>query len=83
MDKISVKLIVPVIEEQFDILLPQNVKIYNIIQLLIKAIKEFTGGDYNPTKLPLLYDRLTACQYDVNLSVREAEIENGVEIILM
>lgn len=85
MNKILVKLYVPIMEEQYDLWLPINRKIYKVINLLIKAINEFSGGHYSPDKnhMPLLYDKVTARPYDTNLSVKENNIKNGTEIILI
>ena len=51
MDKVLVKLYVPIIEEQYDVWLPLNQRVYSIINLLMKAIYEITGGYYKPDKL--------------------------------
>ena len=83
MNKILVKVYVPMIEEQYDILIPLNKRIYNIIELLIKSIDELSGGYYTPSKMPLLYDKLTAKIFDVNITVKESTIRNGTEIILI
>lgn len=83
MNKVLVKLYVPLLEEQYDIWLPLNKKISNIIFLLAKAVNEFSGGYYRPTKMPVLYDRLTAVPYDMNLNVKDANIKNGTEIVLI
>lgn len=83
MNKVLVKLYVPLLEEQYDIWLPLNKKISNIILLLAKAVNEFSGGYYRPTKMPVLYDRLTAVPYDMNLNVKDANIKNGTEIVLI
>ena len=40
MNKVLVKLYVPIIEEQYDIWVPLNRKICNVIKLLIKAYFE-------------------------------------------
>lgn len=83
MDKILVKLYVPVIEKQYDVRIPAHKRIYNVIQLLVKAINELNNGEYKPSKMPLLYDKLTAESYDIQLSVKETNIRNGSEIILI
>lgn len=83
MNKILVKLYVPVIEQQFDLWIPLNRKIYNVISLLIKAVNEFSGGYYKPSKMPVLYDKLTTEPYDMNLYVKETNIRNGTELILI
>ena len=83
MDKILVKLYVPEIDAEYDVLLPLNKKIYNIIMLLVKAVNEFSGNYYKPTKMPNLYNKLTAENYDVNLTLNDSNIRNGTEIVLI
>lgn len=83
MNKILVKLYVPAIEMQYDVWLPINRKIHNIIVLLVKAIKELCHGEYKPNNMPMLYDKNAAKMYDINLSVKANEIKNGTEIILI
>ena len=83
MNKVLVKVYVPIIEEQYDILIPVNRRIYNVIKLISKAINELSNGYYVPTKTPVLYDKITATPYDENLSIRESDIRNGTELILI
>ena len=83
MNKVLVKLYVPLIESDFDVWLPVNRKIGNIIILLIKALNEFSMGYYEPDKMPILYDRLTSVPYDMNMNLKEANINNGSEIVLI
>lgn len=70
-------------DEQYDIWIPLNRKIYNVIDLLVKAVNEFTGGYYTPKKRPMLYDKVTAQPYDLNLKVRDSGIRNSSEIVLI
>ena len=81
-NKILVRLYVPKIEEQYDLMIPLNKQIYVVIQLLVKAVNELCGGYYTPSKMPMLYDKITAKAYDVNLTVIESSLRNGSEIIL-
>ena len=83
MNKVLVKLYVPTIEKEYDIWIPLNRRIYTVIKLIVKAIKEFTNGEYNPSKFPVLFDRKTAKPYDINLTIGESTIRNGSEIILI
>lgn len=83
MNKILVKLYVPMIEEQYDIWLPLNKRIYNVIVLLTKSINEMSSGNYSPDKIPILYDKATAIPYDVNLRVVDTNIRNGSELVLI
>lgn len=83
MEKILVKIYVPMIEKIYDVWLPTGKKIYNVIYLLTKAINELNDGGYRPSKMPLLYDKLTAEKYNLNETVAETNIRNGTEIILL
>lgn len=83
MNKVLVKLYVPLLDEVYDLWLPLNKSISNIIVLLVKAVNEFSGGYYNPNPMPLLYDKLTGHAYDINLIIKDSNIRNGTEIILI
>ena len=85
MNKILVKLYVPTLERNYDIWLPLNKKIGNVILLLVKAISEINREEYKVSEdnLPILYNKLTAIPFDVNLTVKECKIKNGSEIILI
>ena len=83
MNKVLVKLYVPVIEKEYDVWLPINKKVYKIVSLLEKSINELSGGYYTPSKMPMLYDKSSAKAYDMNLNVKDNNIKNGAEIILI
>lgn len=83
MNKVLIKLYVPMLEEQYDVWIPINKRICNVIHLLVKAVNEFSDGYFQPNKIPNLYDKSTAQMYDVNLSVRQTSLRNGSEVVLL
>lgn len=83
MHKVLVKLYVPMLDQQYDVWLPLNKRIYNIIILLVKSLYDFSGGYYKPEELPKLYDKTTSQLLAINITVKEAGIVNGSEIILI
>lgn len=83
MNKVLVRLYVPMFEAEYDVWLPLNKKIHNITDLLIKGIDDFNGGIYNSRKKPMLYNKITAEPYDINMNVKEAGIRNSTEIVLI
>ena len=83
MDKVLVKVYVPMLEGIYDVWIPSNKKIYEIIVLLVKAIYELTEGDYSPKNTPTLYDKITAQELDINANLKDTTIRNGTEIILI
>ena len=83
MNKVLVKLYVPAFEAQYDVWIPLNRKIYNVIDLLVKAVNDFSGGYYAPSKRPILYDKISAEPYNINLTVKDVGIKNSTEIVLI
>ena len=57
MDKVLVKVYVPMLEGIYDVWIPSNKRIHEIIVLLVKAIFELSEGCYNPSEMPSLYDK--------------------------
>lgn len=82
-NKVLIELIVPDIDEKFNLYIPINKRIGNIIVLLNKAVKELTNGLYDGTNKTTLYNRVTNEKYAVNSLVRETNIRNGTILILM
>jgi len=83
MDKILVKVYVPMLEKIYDVWIPSHKRIYNIVYLLIKLVNELNEGVYRPSKMPKLYDKVTGEIYDINLSVKESTMRSGTEIVLL
>ena len=83
MDRVFIKLYVPMLEKVYNVWIPAHKKIYNIIILLTKAINEINEGYYRPKRMPELYDKLTAERFDINITIKESTIRNGTELILI
>lgn len=82
-NKVLVELLIPEIEEKYDIFIPINITIENLINLITKSIKEIMGNiDENDSNISL-YSGETGKEYDINQSIRETDIRNGSKIILM
>ena len=83
MDKVLVKVYVPMWEGIYDVWIPSNKKIYEIIVLLTRAIADLSEGDFNPKEIPTLYDKITAQEFDLNSVLKDTTIRNGTEVILI
>ena len=83
MDKVLVKVYVPMLEGIYDVWIPSNKRIHEIIVLLVKAIFELSEGCYNPSKMPSLYDKITAEEFDFNSILKDTTVRNGTEVILI
>ena len=82
-NKVLVKLYIPLIEKQYDVWIPKNKKIASVVNLLAKGINELTGGNYQPEKMPILYDRITGQPYSIYASIKKCNITNGTKIIMI
>lgn len=82
-NKVLVRLVVPSLETEYNIWIPLNKRIYNVVNLIEKGIIEMTDGVYNPKKLPILYNKETGINYDLNDVVQDTDIVNGTELVFM
>lgn len=80
-NKVLVKLTVPKLEESYDVYIPINKRIGNIIQLINKVLSELTNGLYIGSDFTSLYDE-NGEKYEPNLLVRQTDIRNGSVIVL-
>lgn len=82
-NKVLIELIVPEIEEKYNIFIPVNRRIGNIIILLNKAINEITNGNFIINNDRILYNRFTGKKYLINDLVRHTDIRNGTKLVMI
>ena len=82
-NKILVHLLVPEIDESYDVFIPINIRIGTVVKLLNKSILELTNGIFQEKKSRKLYSVADSTTYLTNALVRETNILNGVTVILM
>lgn len=82
-NKVIIELNVPDIEEVFNLFIPINRRIGNIIILINKAINEMTNGEYYIDNKRSLYNKLNGRKYLVNDLVRDTDIRNGSKLVLL
>lgn len=81
-NKILAEIIVPDINQSYEVFLPINRKIGSIIELLNKAILELSDGSFKGDNKTGLYDKEANVQLDVNKTIAELKITNGAILIL-
>ena len=82
-NKVCVDLIVPSIEERYNVFIPINKKTIEIIFLLNKAISDITDGAFAPSDKLSLINAEDGTIYDVDSTFLENKILNGTKIILI
>lgn len=83
MDKVLVQVLVPIIQKKYDLFIPSNKRLCNVLILLQKAINELSEGWYPINNSDNLYNQYTGEIYDLNKTVKEANIENGTRLIII
>lgn len=83
MDKVIVKIYFPIAEEIYDVWIPLNQSIYKVIVMLVKGINELNNDEYIQDSIPILYNKTTGLSYNVNDLIKNTDIRNGTELILI
>lgn len=82
-NKILVEIIVPTIETSYDLYIPINRRVGNIITLLNKTIQEMSEDCFIGTSNTALYNRDTNHKYHPNDLIFNTDIRNGTSLILL
>ncbi len=82
-NKVLVKLLVPEIDEEYDLFLPINKKIGNIIDLLNKSIIELSSGTFEGNKYTELINSNTGEIYPINVLLKNTSIRNNTTLVLL
>ncbi len=82
-NKVCVDLIVPSIEERYNVFIPVNKKTIEIIFLLNKAISDITDGSFAMSDKLSLINAEDGTVYDTEKTFLENNILNGAKIILL
>lgn len=82
-NKVLIKLIVPELDNTFDIFIPVNEIIWKIKKLIAKSISDLTGGAFDLKQEYILINKLTSQSYDNNAIVINTDIRNATELVLI
>ena len=82
-NKYLVELFVPTISKIYNVCLPINRRVGNVIALLNKSLTELSKGEYRGNNKTSLYDRESGEKLDNNMLIRDTIIENGSGIIII
>lgn len=83
MNKYLVDVYLPASGEHFDVLLPVNKRIGEVIPLLTDIVMQLSGNSYGRTANAVLINAANGEVYDFNTSVFDAGIRNSTKLILI
>ncbi len=73
---------VPIIEKKYELLVPIDRKINDLINILRKNIHELTEGYYSKN-IPNLYNKSTGTIYDLNTTIKNSNIKVGTRLVMI
>ena len=82
-NKINVDIIVPSINETYNLFIPINKTVGEIIKLLNQTINELTNNDFPISNKLSLVNLNTGEIYDISKMVKENHIEDGSRLVLI
>lgn len=83
MNKVLVKVFFPRIDKSYDIWIPLNLKVYDVIKQLIKGVNELNDNLVPATISPILYNKESGEYYNPSSIIKDTNIRNCTELILM
>ena len=83
MDKVLVEVYVPVLDRSYDIFIPLRSPMFEVLELIKKAIKEMSDGRFIANENTAICHRENGTIININLSVYELENRNGSKLMLI
>ncbi len=82
-NKVLIKLIVPEINNEFDVFIPVNEVIWKVKKLIVKSISDLTNIDLDLKDSYCLINKCNSKIYDNNEIVINTDIRNASELVLI
>lgn len=80
--KVLIKLFVPEVEQSFEMYIPVNKTVNQVIFLMNKVVNDITLGSYPIKDTIKLINRRSNVQYDLSKLIRDTDIKNGTELVI-
>ena len=72
----------PILDKKYELLVPIDRRIHELIGLLKKNIPEL-AENYYKENTPSLFNKVTGEQYDMNLIIKNSNIKTGTRLVLI
>lgn len=82
-NKALVEISVPASGDVFDVYIPLESKMSEVLRLVAGALSDLTGGRYKATSDAVLCDADTGIIFNINMEVAELGIRNGSHLMLI
>lgn len=82
-NKALVEISVPAAAKKFDVFIPLESRMSEVVQMVAGALGELSEGKYKATAEAILCDADTGMIYNVNMEVAELGIKTGSRLMLI
>lgn len=83
MDKVLVEVFVPVLNQSFDIFIPRQERMAEVLELIKKAVSEMSDERFVSNENTIICHREDGMILNINLSVYELNVRNGSKLMLI
>lgn len=83
MDKFLVEVYVPILGTSWDMFIPQELKMHEVLEMMKKAIADLSGGRFMVNDNTAVCHREDGTILNINLSVSELGLKNGSKLMLI
>lgn len=83
MNKILVEIFLPAANMSFDVYIPVESKMSEILTLVSSLLSELSDGKYKATKDAVLCDTQTGIIFNINMAISELGIQHGSKLMLI
>ena len=80
--RVYIALDIPILDEKYELLVPIDRRIHELITVLKNNIKGL-NEDYYKDRMPNLFNKSSGQLYDMNLILKDSDIKTGTRLILL
>ncbi len=80
--RVYITLEVPILDTCYELLVPIDRRIHDLISLLRENVKGLTENYYQ-NRIPNIFNKSNGELYDMNLVIKDSNIKTGTRLILM
>jgi len=83
MNKVLINVYIPILNKSYDIFIPTQSQLFEVIELIKRAVSELSEGQFVPSRDTVLARKATGEILDINSTVFELAIGNGTKLMLI
>ena len=82
MEKVLVEVIAPAANLTYDMLIPRNIQIGEISQLIAPIFSQLSSGTYVSSGKNIVCDKISGEIFEPSVFVKDTKIKNGAKLLL-